>query len=150
MASRGDLRRVAQGLYRFGLVPSTMFDQLMEATLRPRRIGVISHQTVLGLWDLCDVNPAKVEVTIPKVAKTRRTVPAAYRVHVRDLAAADVTRREGIPAVRVERAILDGIETNLAPHLIGQAINTARGRGLVSGPDLDELAALALADPVSQ
>jgi len=150
MASRGDLRRVAHGLYRFGLIPSTMFDQLMEATLWPRRLGVISHQTALELWDLCDVNPAKVDVTIPKAAKIRRAMPAAYRVHVCDLATEDVTRREGIPVVGVKRAILDGIETHLAPHLIGQAIDTARGRGLLSGPDLDELAAFAHTDPVSR
>jgi len=148
MSSRGDLRRVSHGLYRFGLIPSTMFDELMEATLWPRRLGVISHQTALDLWDLCDVNPAKVDVTIPRAAKIRRAVPAAYRVHVRDLVADDVTRREGIPVVGVKRAILDGIETHLAPHLIGQAIDTARGRGLLPSPDLDELMARAHADPV--
>jgi len=126
-----------------------MFDELMEATLWPRRIGVISHQTALGLWDLCDVNPAKVDVTVPKAAKIRRAVPAAYRAHVRDLGAEVVTRREEMPVVGVKRAILDGIEAHLAPHLIGQAIDTARGRCLLPGPDLDELAALALADPGS-
>ena len=150
MASRGDLRRVSHGLYRFGLIPSTMFDQMMEATLWPRRLGVISHQTALDLWALCDVNPAKIDVTVPKIAKIRRAVPAAYRVHVRDLVAEDVTRREGIPVVGVKRAILDGIETHLAPHLIGQAIDTARARGLLSGPDLGELEALTRADPVAR
>jgi len=150
MASRGDLRRVVHGLYRFGLIPSSMFDELMEATLWPRRLGVISHQTALDLWDLCDVNPAKVDVTVPRAAKIRRVVPVAYRVHVRDLAAEDVSRREGIPVVGVKRAILDGIETHLSPHLIGQAIDTARGRGLLSGPDFDEMEARAHADPVTR
>ncbi len=150
MASRGDLHRVAHGLYRFGLIPSTMFDELMEATLWPRRLGVISHQTALNLWDLCDVNPAKVDVTVPRAAKIRRVVPAAYRVHVRDLVAEDVTRREGIPVVGVRRAILDGIEIHLSPHLIAQAIDTARGRGLLSAPDLDELEALSHAEALAR
>jgi len=150
MASRGDLRRVAHGLYRFGLIPSTMFDELMEATLWPRRLGVISHQTALDLWDLCDVNPTKVDLTVPKAAKIRRAVPVVYRVHVRDLADEDVTCREGIPVVAAKRAILDGIEGHLDNRLIGQAIGTARGCGLVSGPDLDELEALAHADPGSR
>lgn len=139
LGSRGDLDRVAHGLYRFGVIPSTMRDQLMEATLWPRRLGVISHDTALDLWDLCDVNPLKVHVTVPKSAKIRRAVPPAYRVHVRDLDPVVVTRREGIPVVTVRRAILDGIETNVAPHLIEQAIDTGRTRGLLSKTDFSEL-----------
>lgn len=139
LASRGDLERISQGLYRFGVIPSTGLDQLMEATLWPRRFGVISHDTALDLWDLCDVNPAKVHVTVPKSAKVRRAVPTAYRVHARDLDVAEVTRHEGIPVVRVRRAILDGIETNVAPHLIEQAIDNARNRGLLSKAELSDL-----------
>jgi len=141
LASRGDLERVAHGLYRFGAIPSTMRDQLMEATLWPRRLGTISHDTALDLWDLCDINPAKVHVSVPKSAKLRRTVPAAYRVHVRDLDPKAVTHHEGIPVVTVHRAILDGIETDVGPHLIQQAIDTARARGLLSESDLGALSA---------
>jgi predicted transcriptional regulator of viral defense system len=141
LASRGDLDRIAHGLYRFGAIPSTMRDQLMEATLWPRRLGVISHDTALDLWDLCDVNPAKVHVTVPKSAKVRRAEPGAYRVHRRDLDPDEVTRHEGIPVVAVHRAILDGIETHIAPHLIRQAIDNARARGLLSNADLAELTA---------
>lgn len=139
LASRGDLDRVAHGLYRFGAIPSTMRDQLMEATLWPRRLGTISHDTALDLWDLCDINPAKVHVSVPKAAKLRRAVPAAYRVHVRDLDPNDVTHHEGIPVVTVLRAILDGIETDVGPHLIQQAIDSARARGLLSRSDLAHL-----------
>lgn len=139
LASRGDLDRVAHGLYRFGAIPSTMRDQLMEATLWPRRLGTISHDTALDLWDLCDINPAKVHVSVPKAAKLRRTVPAAYRVHVRDLGPGDVTHHEGIPVVTVHRAILDGIQTDVGPHLIQQAIDNARARGLLSKAELADL-----------
>lgn len=135
LASRGDLDRIAHGLYRFGAIPSTMRDQLMEATLWPRRLGVISHDTALDLWDLCDINPSKVHVTVPKSAKVRRAVPTAYRVHVRDLDPGVVTRHEGIRVVTVHQAILDGIETNVAPHLVEQAIDAGRTRGLLSKAD---------------
>jgi predicted transcriptional regulator of viral defense system len=139
LASRGDLDRVAHGLYRFGAIPSTMRDQLMEATLWPRRLGTISHDTALDLWDLCDINPAKVHVSVPKAAKLRRAVPAAYRVHVRDLEPDEISHHEGIPVVTVRRAILDGIETDVGPHLIEQAIDNARTRGLLSKPDVADL-----------
>ena len=139
LASRGDLYRIAHGLYRFGAIPFTMRDQLMEATLWPRRLGVISHDTALELWDLCDVNPTKVHVTVPKSSKVRRVVPPAYRVHERDLESEEVTRHEGIPVVTVFRAILDGIDTQVAPHLVTQALENAGGRGLLSKAEVSEL-----------
>lgn len=140
LARRGDVDRVAQGLYRFRVVPVTMRDQLMEATLWPRGLGVISHATALDLWNLCDVNPAKVHVTVPKHQRIRRQPPPAYAVHVRELDAADVTRAEGIPVVTVRRAILDGIEARLGRHLIDQAIETATRQGLLNADELNEIA----------
>lgn len=141
LARRGDLDRVAHGLYRFKVVPVTMRDQLMEATLWPRGLGVISHATALDLWDLCDVNPAKVHVTVPKHGRIRRQVPPAYEVHVRDLDTADVTRTEGIPVVTVRRAILDGIEAKVGGHLIDQAVDTATRQGLLTAAEREEIAA---------
>lgn len=111
----------------------------MQATLWPRRLGVISHDTALDLWDLCDVNPAKIHVTVPKAARLRRTAPPLYEVHVRDLDPGDITRVEGIRVVVPARAILDGIERHLDRRLIDQAIEAARRRGLVTR---DELAVL--------
>jgi predicted transcriptional regulator of viral defense system len=141
LARRGDVDRIAHGLYRFRVVPVTMRDQLMEATLWPRGLGVISHATALDLWNLCDVNPAKVHVTVPKHERIRRRPPPAYAVHVRDLDPEDVTRTEGIPVVTVRRAILDGIEARLGGHLIHQAVETATRQGLLDRGELNEIAA---------
>lgn len=60
MHRHGHLDRVAHGLYRFRAFPAGPLDELMQATLWPRRQGVISHDSALDLWDLCDVNPTKV------------------------------------------------------------------------------------------
>lgn len=141
LARRGDVDRIAQGLYRFRAVPVTMRDQLMEAALWPRGLGVISHATALDLWELCDVNPAKVHVTVPKRERVRRQAPPAYAVHVRDLDPRDVTQTQGIAVVAVRRAILDGIDAGLGGHLIDQAIETAEQQGMLTAETLDELAA---------
>lgn len=143
MARRGTADHIAHGLYRLRLVPATVRDQLMEATLWPRGLGVISHDTALGdLWELCDVNPAKVHVTVPASARVRREAPAAYRVHERDLDVADITHVEGIRVVTVRRAILDGVERHLGGHLIDQAIETARAAGILDEADLAEIGAI--------
>ena len=139
LARRGDADRIAHGLYRFRAIPTTMRDQLMEATLWPRRVGIISHASALDLWDLCDVNPAKVHITVPKTARIRREASPAYEVHQRNLPPGDVSRVEGIPVVSPRRAILDGIETHLGGHLIDQAVDMATRRGDITTEERAEI-----------
>jgi predicted transcriptional regulator of viral defense system len=112
----------------------------MAATLWPNRLGVISHDSALDLWDLCDVNPAKIHVTVPKAPRVRRQVPSAHAVHVRSLDEGDVTNVDGIPVVTPLRAILDGIERHLDDRLIRQAIDGAQRRGLLVDNELSRIA----------
>jgi predicted transcriptional regulator of viral defense system len=133
MAARGVVERVNRGLYHFPAVPRTALDQYMEAVLWPHRArGVISHASALDLHDLCDVNPAHIDITLPAAYRATRVPPAVYRLHHRDLQPADITSHEGIPVVTPRRAILDGIEAHLRAGLIQQAIETAGKRGLTT------------------
>ena len=144
MERRGTLERVTQGLYRFKAIPYSGRDQLMEAALWPRRTrGVLSHDTALDLHDLCDINPAKIHITVPRRYRINREIPAAYAIHHRDLGGEDRATVEGLPTVTPQRAILDAIETHVDPKLVEQAIDTARRRGLVRGNDLSALEAQA-------
>lgn len=139
MSRRGVIDHVGHGLYRVPVVARTALDQLMEATLWPRGQGVVSHETALDLHELCDVNPAKVHVTVPARYRLSRQVPSAYAIHQRDLAEREVTRHEGIPVVTPLRAIVDGIETHVRAGLIDQAIGTARQRGLIREADTEPI-----------
>lgn len=142
MHHRGVLDRLSRGLYRFPIVPTTTLDQYMEATLWPRTPAVLSHETALDLHDLCDVNPARIHLTVPPGYRLRRDLPAMYELHLRALDASDVTSHEGIPIVTVRRAILDGIDMGLGGQLIDQAVATAERRGLLGRDVLHETAAV--------
>jgi predicted transcriptional regulator of viral defense system len=140
LARRGLVDHVAQGVYRIPLVPATALDQYMEATLWPYRArGVLCHETALDLHELCDVNPAKIHITVPTDHRVRRGVPALYVLHRRDLADEDVTLHEGIPIVTPYRAILDGFDVHVGRRLIEQATATAVARGLLQPRQLDEV-----------
>jgi predicted transcriptional regulator of viral defense system len=144
MERRGTLERVARGLYRFKEIPHGDRDQLMEAALWPRRTrGVLSHDTGLDLHDLCDINPARIHITVPRGYRINREIPTVYAIHHRDLADDDLAVLEGLPTITPRRAILDAIETHVDPKLVEQAIDTARRRGLVRGKDLSDLEAQA-------
>lgn len=139
MHRHGQLDRVGHGVYRFAAFPVGPLDELMQATLWPRGLGVISHDTALDLWDLCNVNPAKIHVTVPKGARIRRAAPTLYEIHARELPKADITRHEGIPVVTPLRAILDGIARHLDGRLLDQAVASGRGRGLLLEGELADV-----------
>jgi predicted transcriptional regulator of viral defense system len=142
LAERGSLSRVAQGLYRFppGVVPVTALDQYMEATLWPAGRGVVSHETALAVYELSDVNPVKVHVTVPRDYRIRRKeVPAVFVFHHADLTEAEMTRYEGIPIVTPERAIRDAHAGHLGEALIAQAIDDGERGGLLTQTQVDAL-----------
>jgi len=142
LAERGSLARVARGLYRFppGVVPIAALDQYMEATLLPGGRGVISHETALAVYELSDVNPVKVHVTVPREYRIRRkALPDVFVFHRADLTEAEMTRHEGIPIVTPERAIRDAHAGHLGPALVGQAIDDGERGGLLTGAQSDAL-----------
>jgi predicted transcriptional regulator of viral defense system len=105
----------------------------LEAVLWPHRArGVISHVSALDLHDLCDVNPAHIDITLWAGYRVTRAPPRIYRLHHRDLQPADIALHEGIPVVTPRRAILGGIEAHLGYGLIRQAIDTASRHGLIT------------------
>lgn len=137
LTRRGTAQKVGHGLYRLTAIPATPLDAYMEATLWPHGTrGVLSHETALDLHELCDVNPARIHITVPKAFRPRRETPKLYVVHRRDLAEEEKTFYEGIPIVTPFRAILDGIEGHLGERLIGQAIDSAGRRGLLRPEEL--------------
>jgi predicted transcriptional regulator of viral defense system len=134
MATRGTIEHVGYGLYRMREVPATELDAYMEAVLWTGRRGVLSHETALDLYDVCDVNPAAIHLTVPKGFRTRKATPSLYRLHYADLTPDEVRLHEGIPIVTAELAILGAREQALGWHLIDQAIRNARAYGLITRP----------------
>lgn len=141
MAVRHIVEHLGRGLYRMPMVPHTDLDAYMEATLWAGSDAAVSHETALDLYDLCDVNPSAIHITVPRGYRTRKAMPPVYRLHREHLGDDEVRRHEGIPIVTPGRAILGGIEQALGWQLIDQAIERARGRGLIDRRAADELAA---------
>jgi hypothetical protein len=104
----------------------------MQATLWPRNAdAVISHASALGLYELGDVNPAKIHITVPQAHRPRREIPALYVLHREDLGSENLTTHEGIPIVTAAKAIHQAHEAHLGPALIRTAIEDGRRRGLL-------------------
>lgn len=141
MARRGSLRREGLGLYRLEPFPAHELDEYRKATLWPYGVeGVLSHETALDLYELSDVNPAHIHITLPQRYRLRRrNAPSGYRFHHEDLDPDDITRHEGLPIVTPEKAIRQCHGTHLRRDLLRQALEQARNRGLLSRSAYEEL-----------
>jgi predicted transcriptional regulator of viral defense system len=141
MARRGALRREGLGLYRLVPFPPHELDSYRKATLWPYGIeGVLSHDTALELYELSDVNPAKIHITLPKGYRVRRReIPPAYLLHYEDLHERDITRRDGLPIVTPAKAIRQCHDSNLRRDLLRQALEDARREGLITRAQYGEL-----------
>ena len=113
----------------------------MLATLWPSGRGVLSHDTALELFELCDINPDKIHITLPAAHgyRPRRQGGEQYIVHHEDLAEADVTWHEEIRIVTPTVAIRQAIDSSVPVHLVRQAIETARRLGRVPRPQATAL-----------
>jgi predicted transcriptional regulator of viral defense system len=141
MFQRGHLERRSTGVYRMRLMPPSPLDAYMEATLWPGRgvRGALSDETALELYGLSDVNPARIDITVPRAHRIRRTIPSAYRIHHEYLPESDVTLFEGIPIVTPARAIRQAYASHVGAALVGQAIDQGERNGRITRREAAEL-----------
>ncbi|HWK26147.1 MAG TPA: type IV toxin-antitoxin system AbiEi family antitoxin domain-containing protein [Solirubrobacter sp.] len=140
MARRGRLQRVSQGVYRIPFLPTGHLGAYMAAALWPVGAkGVLSHATALDLWEVGDVNPPKIHITVPRAHRPQRAVPGAYVIHREDLTAEEVDAIEGVPVVTLARAVRDCARDGLALDLLEQAVRAGAARGLLGRQQAVEL-----------
>ncbi len=130
LAARGALVNVAYGIYRVLDAPGSPFDQFAEALLRAGEGAYLRGDSVLALFGLADINPRKIRVVAPK--RTRAKMPAFMDVSAptRD-EAPNLTRYEGLLAMRVADAILD-CRGRIERGRLLEAARDARKEGLVT------------------
>jgi predicted transcriptional regulator of viral defense system len=125
----GRLIRVAHGVYRLAQFPTSPFEDLFVAWLRCGPKAVISHESALSVYDLSDVIPGEVHVTVPRTASRRRP---GIRLHTNRLRSQDIKKREGLPITSVPRTIADVAKAGLGEEQVRSAIHQAVERGLAN------------------
>ena len=95
--------------------------------------GVYSHQTALSLYELSDLNPAKLHMTVPTHFRRNSEIPGILVLHFADLATEDVQSAQGFKYTRPLRSILDLIEADSVERtFLRQALRQALHRGLIT------------------
>jgi predicted transcriptional regulator of viral defense system len=125
--------RVRPHIYRFVRFPASPHEDLHIASLQAGPKAVISHDSALALYDLSDLLPDRVHVTIPRTASRRRP---GLRLHTNQLEPEDVARYEGLPVTTVLRTLVDVATAGLPDEQVRQAIHETLRRGLISRESL--------------
>jgi predicted transcriptional regulator of viral defense system len=140
LAARGQLERLSRGVYRVPFLAGGEMAAYMAAALWPQGArGVLTHETALDLWDVSDVNPAKLHVTVPKDHRPQRAIPKGYVIHREDLDPADVSAIAGVPVVKLAGAIRQAAAEHVGRDLLEQATRHGRERGLLSETEHERL-----------
>ncbi|GAA5150066.1 hypothetical protein GCM10025768_14240 [Microbacterium pseudoresistens] len=142
LARRDKLDRVGHGIYRFPELPATERDEYMLAVLWANTPGAaLSHDTALAVYELCDINPDRIHVTVLKGHRVNKRGGDAYILHRAPLAESDFSWWQGIRTVTEKTAIQQGIDTGVPVHLLRVATDTARERGRITVAEATDLTA---------
>lgn len=125
----GRLQRIRHGVYRLAQFPHSRHEDLVIAWLATGPDSVISHESALVLYDLSDVLPAAIHVTVPSTASRRHP---GLRLHTNQISAQEITHYDALPVTTVARTIADVILAGLADELVEQAVQEAVHNGLVT------------------
>jgi hypothetical protein len=140
----GNWIREHRGIYRLSLFPAADRPDLVLWALWSRNRseeveGVYSHQTALSLYDLSDLNPAKLSMTAPTGFRRNSEIPGILSLHYANLPDEDIQAALGFRFTRPLRTILDLMEGGAVERrFIIQALRRALNRGLITHQQIQD------------
>jgi len=137
-ALQGTFIRVRRGLYRLTKFPPSPYEEVIAAWLGfdPDK-AVVSHETALQIFDLADVVPTTIHLTVPRSYRSRKA-PPGVTVHtvLKPPRYNGVVVRNGVRVSAPARAIADAAAYGTAPEQIIRAAREALRRGLATRAEL--------------
>lgn len=134
----GNWFRAHRGIYRLSHFPCAERPDLVIWSLWSRDRsdepqGAFSHETALTIYDLSDVMPAKLHMTVPPAFR-RSVVPKVLSLHRGTLFKEDIDLRQGFRVTKPLKTIVDLLaEGTIQEDHLRQAVRQAAQRGLI-GP----------------
>lgn len=137
----GKWEKLGRGIYRLKLFPEVKYENLIYWYLWSRDKkgdpqGVISHETALSLYELSDLDPKKIHLTVPKSFSRSAKTPKGIRIHRGRFKNEEIREMEGFKLTTVLRTIMDLIEEKrISEEFIEQAVKEAKKRGMLTQMD---------------
>lgn len=133
---QGNWIRVDHGIYRLKKFPAAEHEDLMRWWLWSRKKGVISHETAAALYELGDLLPSKIHLTVPLDFRKRPT--KTLIIHKAELRKSEIEMRDDLPVTRPLRTVLDLARTHLDDERLSAVTRSAVQKGLLNSRELLE------------
>lgn len=146
--SSGQWMKEQRGIYRLTHYPITSHSELVLWALWSQNKkgiiqGVWSHETALEIYEISDVMPDKMHLTVPMNFRKSTEIPKQLILHFEDLSDSDVVAQQGYLITTPLKTLITLVnEDKLSKDLIIQALQEALQKGLSSRKDLNQAAAL--------
>jgi predicted transcriptional regulator of viral defense system len=140
----GNWIRAHRGIYRLASFPRGERPDLTLWSLWSRNRGeatqgVYSHETALSLYDLSDVMPAKLHMTVPKSFRRNSQTPPVLVLHFADLSESDIGVVHGVRITKPMRTIVDLLDLGDVPlATLQQALREGLRHGLIQRSEIAE------------
>lgn len=131
----GNWIREHRGIFRLALYPPPDRPDLILWWLWSRGrsdapVGVFSHQTALSLHEITDVNPAKLDLTVPPGFRKGTAIPSILRLHFAEVPAYERENISAVPVTNALRTIIDIWRQGTLPKpILRQAFREALRQG---------------------
>lgn len=142
----GEWIKEQRGIYRLAHYPITSHPDLVlwglwSCNVKGEVQGVWSHETALEIYELSDVMPSKMHMTVPIGFRKWKSIPKNLVLHFAELSEKEVIAQQGYLVTTPLRTIVDIIkEGKLSEDLMAQAIQDGMRKGLISRKELHEKA----------
>lgn len=129
------------GIYRLKNFPNSREAQMAFFALWSRNRedqvqGVYSHETALSIYELSDVNPSRLQMTVPTAFRKSSKIPKVLRLYYSDLEESDIQEHHGLRVTKPMRSIIDAFNGGTSHEFVEQAVLQAYSRGLITTRDI--------------
>lgn len=138
----GNWVREGRGIFRLKQFPvaeeaNLVLWSLWSRDRSDRPTGVYSHETGLRIYDLSDVMPAKLHMTVPRSFRRNAPIPNVLVLHRANLQPTEVEERQGYRVTRPMTTLLDLIRAQTLPEeILRSAFAEAAQKGLITQTEI--------------
>src|SRR3989338_2666385 len=143
--NKGHWVREHRGIYRLANFPQSPEGEFVLWSLWSRNQsdipqGVYSHETALSLYEVSDVLPAKLHMTVPKQFRKAGNRPTFLVLHRADLTIDEIQKKTGFSVTTPFKTVTDLLaEGVLSEDIIKQALKEFFQQGLLTEKDTIKL-----------
>lgn len=146
---RGHWTRQIRGIYQLNLIPANAETEywlwyLWSRDREDNPQGVFSHLTALSMHNLSDVNPEKIDMSVPKNFRKSSKIPEILQLHKLELSDRDVQTINGLKVMTPLKALLQlAVEGKTSDEILEGGVKEALARGMIIRDDLKKNSILA-------